>query len=107
MERKDYNIYTGLSGSFGGGLYQGTLKNVSEQEAYECAYDLACDEFDRYEGSYGICDYDDFVEEYPEGTEEDYEDFKESQKESWMDYFVVPTEEDDEVNESEIEYLDD
>ena len=103
MERKDYNIYAGLSGGFGGAYYQGTLKDVDEVEADNYAYELACEEFERYEGYSGLCDYDEFLEEYPDGTEEDYDVFRSEQIDSWTDYYVVPTDEDDEIDE--IEYL--
>lgn len=105
MERKDYNIYAGLGGSFGGAVYQGTLKDVDEVEAGNYAYELACEEFEHYEGLHGLCDYDDFLEEYPDGTEEDYEDFRNDQIDTWADYEAIPTDEDEEVDKSEIQYL--
>ena len=54
---------------------------------------------------YGLCDYDDFTEEYPEGSEEDYDDFRSEQIDNWAEYYATPTEEDAETDESEIEYL--
>ena len=105
MEKKNYNIYAGLRGSFGGAYYRGTLENVDEVEAFDYAYKLAVEEFENYEGNYGLCDNDDFLEEYPEGTEEDYEDFRQDQIDSWIDYNVIPTNQDRETEENEIDYL--
>jgi len=65
-----YNIYAGLGGSFGGATYQGTGDFNSIESAEEMAYQCA-------------------VEEYE--ITEMYND----EKESWMEYYVRLTEEDD------------
>lgn len=101
--KKDYNIYAGLGGSFGGASYIGTLQNVSEEEAYECAFEEACNVYDSYAGYHGIRDIADIMNE-EEVDENEAEDIYIEERESWLDYYAVPTEEDTELGE-EIFYL--
>ena len=89
----NYNIYAGLGGSFGGAEYQGTLKDVTEKEAEEYAYEMAWEIFESYED--GLCSWEDFEEEYPEGTDDDYDEFRKEQMENWSEYYVVLTDDDD------------
>ena len=106
METKDYNIYAGLGGGFGGARYQGTIRNVTEEEACDYASDAGDEKYASYSGMYGLANWDDFIEDNPEGTEEEYDEYVEQDKEMWIECYAIPTEEDDEIDESEIEYLD-
>lgn len=103
---KQYNIYAGLSGGFGGACYQYTTLCENEDEAYEEAYQSACEIYDSYEGLHGLLDWDSAVEEYcgnnsldPNNlSDEDIqniEDIISNDRESWIDYWVTPTSTDD------------
>ena len=48
MER--FHLYTGLGGGFGGARYNQTIEAEDIDEAYECAYELAVEEYQSYEG---------------------------------------------------------
>lgn len=102
---KQYNIYAGLGGSFGGANYQYTSLYETEDDANSEAYDRACEEYEQYEGLHGLYDWEDVLNEYCEErnisrkelTDEDSQEINEiylEQRESWLDYYAVPTEED-------------
>ena len=95
-----YKIYAGLGGSFGGA----TLKEVSEfkneSAAYDYAYELACQEYESYEGLHGLADID-TIAEYPEDygldegeTDEEclWEAYVEA-RDGWLDYWAEEVDE--------------
>lgn len=93
-----YNIYAGLGGGFGGATYRGTGNFSSRESAEEMAYQYAIEEYETYEGFHGIRSWADIADEECLDYEEDeYEinEMYEDERESWMEYYVVPTEEDD------------
>lgn len=93
-----YNIYAGLGGSFGGATYRGTRDFSSRESAEEMAYQYAIEEYEMYEGSHGIRSWADIADEEGLDYEEDeYEinEMYEDERESWMEYYVRLTEEDD------------
>lgn len=95
-----YNIYAGLGGSFGGATYQGTGDFKSREAAEQAAYEAAVEEYEMYEGSHGILDWYDVAEEegLDPNDEDNYPEIDElynEEKESWMEYYAVSTEEDD------------
>lgn len=105
---KQFNIYAGLSGSFGGAHYQYTTLCESQDEAYNEAYEAACEEYDSYAGLHGLPSWEDAVNSYCEDlgitpddledTDEEYLEIEELYNETmegWLAYHVVPTEEDD------------
>lgn len=100
---KNYNIYAGLSGGFGGASYVGTLQNTDEKEAFDYAFEEACNIYDSYAGYHGIRDIADIMDE-EEVNENEAEDIYIEERESWLDYYAIPTEEDTELYE-EIFYL--
>ena len=53
-----YRLYAGLSGGFGGLVYQGTEEFKSQQEAEWRAYDIAWEEYESYGGNHGLLDWD-------------------------------------------------
>lgn len=92
---KQYKIYAGLGGGFGGATYQGTYEAESLDSATEIAYELACEEYESYEGLHGLADYDD-IQECPEDygldegcTDEEllWEAYME-ERNRWIDYWV-------------------
>lgn len=99
---KRYNIYAGLGGSFGGATYQYTTDCENLEEAEQAAYSIAVEVYESYEGLYGIKSWsecrEDIAEEddvLPEEVNEDAVDVMyEEERENWLDYYVVPTDED-------------
>lgn len=103
---KQYNIYAGLNGSFGGAFYQYTILADSFEEAEYEAFEAACDEFESIAGLYGLMNEEACIEEYCQDNglerneldEEDLAIIDETyleERESWLDYKAVLTEEDD------------
>ena len=97
---KKYKIYAGLGGSFGGATLQEVSEFKSESAAYEYAYELACQEYESYEGLYGLADLD-TIAEYPEDYgldkgEADEECLWEAYVEArygWLNYWVEEVDE--------------
>lgn len=98
-----YKIYAGLSGGFGGAVYQYTTEDCTFDEANMEAYNAACDEFESYEGLHGIPSSDDYYNEARSNLEEsDYDSIEEyedavneyacaleaEERESWIEYWV-------------------
>lgn len=105
---KQYNIYAGLGGSFGGANYQYTGFYETEDEAVDDAFQAACEDYDQYSGVHGLPSWEDAVEDYctnlgidPEDFDKDdsevlqeVEEYYDGARESWLCYRVVPTDED-------------
>lgn len=94
-----YNIYAGLGGGFGGATYQGTGDFSSLDSAEEMAYQLASEEYESYEGNHGILDWYDVAEQEgldpnDKDNEADIDSAYNEERESWMEYYAVLTEED-------------
>ena len=98
-----YDLYAGLGGRFGGAnlIFKG-VEYDNKEEATKAAYEYAVEEYQSYEGCYGLTSYND-IEENPEdyGLDEDpeAEDINEvytEELESWIEYYAIPTAEDDE-----------
>ena len=84
-----YKIYAGLGGGFGGARYEDTEEFKDEEEALEYAYDIACQQYDSYDGMYGLQTVDEIMKE--EGVdEEEAEEIWREQREGWVDYYVKP-----------------
>ena len=73
---KEYNIYAGLGGGFGGKKYLYTGMFESHEDAEHEAWEAACEEYDSYEGINGLGTYADAIEEAHEelGWDRDDED---------------------------------
>lgn len=99
----EYNIYAGLNGGFGGANYVGTTKYMSEDDANDLAYELACEEFETYEGHFS---YE--LEEIHEIEDDDERDAAWCDfREGWIEYYLTKTSEDESIAQNEIIYLDD
>lgn len=107
---KEYNIYAGLGGGFGGATYQYTGLFNSQEEADNEAYQRACEEYDSYSGSHGLLTYEEaealaINEGYTPGTKnfEEYisEAFQED-VENWANYYASLTSEDTETPEDDL-----
>lgn len=105
---KQYNIYSGLGGSFGGASYQYTGLYETEDEAYDDAFELACADYEQYASLHGLFSWEDAIDAYCADNGIDREDFVETdenseeieeyyneERESWLEYQAIPTEEDD------------
>lgn len=95
-----YNIYAGLGGSFGGAQYHCTGDFNDEDEATQYAFELAVEEYESYEGHYGIKSWYDIAEEVelnPDDpdNEEEIDDLYNEERESWIEYYAILFEEDD------------
>ena len=96
-----YRLYAGLSGGFGGAVYQGTFECKSQQEAEWQAYDIAWEEYESYGGNHGLLDRDAVYEDLLESewiepgaqSEEEIErmvdDHYREQVEGWIEYKAV------------------
>lgn len=107
---KEYNIYAGLGGGFGGAKYQYTSLYESKEEADEEAYQAASEEYESYSGYHGLLAYGDALEtamnDNPGKSEEELQDYidelLEEDKESWIEYYSVLTSEDTETSEDDL-----
>ena len=103
-EPMKFRIYAGLSGGFGGAVYQGIYECRSQEEAEWKAYDIAVEEYESYGGNHGLTDWDGCYEDLLESewiepgaqSEEEIErmvdDHYREQVESWIVYKAVPVE---------------
>ena len=84
---ENYRIRGALGGGFGGcdnvdWVYD-TFKN--ENDAMSSAYELACEEYEMYDGMHGLRSVEDIMEE----EDIDYEEAEEvwyEERETWLDY---------------------
>lgn len=84
---KQYKIFTGLGGGFGGAREYGTYEVSSQDDAEQYAYEVACEEYEGYAGLHGLRSVDDIIEE--EGyCEVEAEDAYNEERESWLSYYV-------------------
>ena len=92
-----YKIYAGLGGGFGGATYQATEDYASMDEALADAYNLAVEEYQSYEGMYGIMSWEDCREDLEESgfdyDDETVDNRYQEELESWLSYYVEPEEE--------------
>ena len=58
---KQYNIYAGLGGSFGGAHYQFTTLCETRDEAEGEAFESACEEYEQYGGLHGLPGWEDAI----------------------------------------------
>ena len=54
----DWVLFAGLSGGFGGAIPLRLEKDISKDDAEKLAYQLAIEEYENYEGMYGLRDVD-------------------------------------------------
>lgn len=108
---KEYNIYAGLGGGFGGKKYLYTSLFESQEEADNEAYYAAKEEYESYEGTYdGVNTFEDAMnealDENPEYTEEELEDIANEiyngYVDDWTEYCAIPTDEDDSLDEEDL-----
>lgn len=86
-EIKKYRIYAGMGGGFNSTCYKGTYECTFD-EANDIAYEEARDDYYRYEGSNGLFDREEELENNPDLTEEELQEMQNDDIESWIDYYV-------------------
>ena len=88
----------GLGGSFGGceNCEWEECDATTEDEAYKEAWRRACEEYESYEGLYGLRTIEDIMEE-EECDEEEAGITYSDEMESWIDYEVVEANSIDEI----------
>lgn len=107
---KEYNIYAGLGGGFGGATYQYTGLFNSQEEADNEAYQRACEEYDSYSEHYGLLTYEEALEEAktynPGATEDELDDYIDElfleDMETWIESYATLTSEDTETPEDDL-----
>lgn len=100
---KEYNIYFGLGGGFGGASYQYTTLCESAEDAEKEAYESAVEEYQSYEGFNSIPTWSDSLdaamEENPGVPEDELHEIADeiynSIMEEWIEYYCILTEDDD------------
>ena len=97
-----YNIYAGLGGGFGGANYIGTIDCESLEDAYALAREYAIEEYDSYSGIYDNPEDFGLDEDW---DEEDVDDVLNEEINSWIDYWAVPEDEDENLDDEDKEYL--
>jgi hypothetical protein len=84
---KQYRIFAGLGGSFGGAQEQGVLTFSDEDEAISAAYQEACQIYESYEGLHGLRTVREIMEE-EECSMEFAEDIYYEERQNWLNYYV-------------------
>lgn len=98
-EVKNWRIYAGLGGGFGGATYQETI-NCTEDEANEEAYLHAVNEYESYGGMHGLFNYEDAREENPEANDDELDEMYLEDMDMWIEYWIEEeTEENKEKDE--------
>lgn len=100
---KEYNIYSGLGGGFGGASYQYTTLCESAKDAEKEAYESAVEEYQSYEGFNSIPTWSDSLdaamEENPGVPEDELHEIADeiynSIMEERIEYYCILTEDDD------------
>lgn len=109
-EAKEYNIYAGLGGGFGGAKYQYTGLYDNEDDAFIDAYTAVSEEYESYGGYHGLLTYEEALEtamnDNPGKSEEELQEYIdelfEEDKENWIEYYAVLTSEDTETSEDDL-----
>ena len=87
-----YYICHGLGGGFGGPGEWERVELSDSDKALDLAWECAIEDYEMYEGMHGLLDIDEIMEE--EGCdEEEAQEIRQDQIESWIDYDVITEEE--------------
>ena len=91
MEKGTYKIYAGLGGGFGGANYITTEDNLTEDEAYQWAYEEACEIYESYSTNVQARGISQIMEE-EDCDESDAEDYYNNERENWLSYYIEKVE---------------
>jgi hypothetical protein len=117
---KEFKIYAGMVGGFGGAVYLYTTNCNNKDEATDVAYQEACEIYEMQEGS-GCDGWDDFMEEARNSIPQedlddaDYQDaltdyasqLSNDAMHSWIDYYAVEKGSEDDDDQEDDDYDDD
>lgn len=84
---KQYKIFAGLGGGFGGAQEVGIYEFATKEDAEQYSYEMACEEYDSYAGMHGLRSIADIMEE-DELSELYAEEAYNEEREGWLDYYV-------------------
>lgn len=112
-EMREYNIYAGLGGSFGGARYLYTSLCASMADAEREAWDAAMEEYEQYTIYDGVPDMYECIEEargdFNGEVEEDDPELLEIANQiyleyvnDWCSYYAIPTDEDTDIDEEDL-----
>ena len=90
-----FEIFAGLSGGFGGAQSLGVFDFDNEDEALQAARNAAIEEYESYEGCYGILNREECEEDLIASfgiTEDDVDMAYLEEIESWIEYYVEEVE---------------
>lgn len=88
---KEYKCWYGLGGGFGGARDFEIEEFDTVEEGEQCAWELACDYYENYEGLYGLRSFGQIAEEEGLDIEKDEDEINEiynEEREPWLDYYV-------------------
>jgi len=88
-EAPRFIIGYGLGGGFGGIHNYEVVEATDLEDAETQAYDKACEEYQQYDGMYGLRDLDAIMEE-DDVDEEEAEEVWNEEREGWLDYVAYP-----------------
>lgn len=97
---KKFRVFAGMGGGFGGAKDCGVYEFKNAEEAVQCAYEMAVQEYQSYEGYHGIISWGDIADDpeefgLEEGyTEDDINEIYNEEIESWISYYVEEVPED-------------
>ena len=74
-----------MGGGFGGADNYEVMKARSLRDAEEYAYEMACQEYEQYDGMHGLRSISDIMEEDGLSMEDAEQDWQ-YERESWLDY---------------------
>lgn len=93
MDRKEYWLFGGMGGGFGGPNYLGSAECSNEEEASDEAYHLAREEYESYAGMHGVLSREeveaDLIANWGEADESEVDEAYDEEIESWISYFAV------------------
>lgn len=82
-------ISYGLGGGFGGADNFEVIEATNDEEASRYAWQVACDNYESYEGMGGLRTVQEIMEEEGYDEDEAYQQWEE-EREGWLDYDAVP-----------------
>ena len=82
---KQYRIYAGLGGSFGGAQEDGVYTFEGEDDAVDYAFERACEIFDSYSSRF---DSVEDIMDYYGCDEDEAEEIFIEERERWIEYYV-------------------
>jgi hypothetical protein len=88
-ENNKWILYYGLGGGFGGARNSKAFVGSKEDAEME-AWRSACEEYESYDGLHGLRSVSDIMEEDGIEDEEEAEEIYNEEKEGWLEYWVVP-----------------